>query len=161
MPPAQSGGRRQIWYDPLAACSYRQPADPIPDPEAHMLGSTCADLAPPPARQRKRCAPSPCNERLRPILEHTVAPVFAVARAALWAPKRGSPPEAFARQVAMYLVHVGLGLSLSEVARLFARDRRTVAHACALVEDRRDAAPFDRALDLLEGALRLLAPRQP
>jgi hypothetical protein len=125
-----------------------------------MLGSTCADTAPQPARRRTRCAPFPSNEHLRPLLEHTVAPAFAVARAALWRPTRGSPPEAFARQVAMCLAHVGLGLSLGEVARLFARDRRTVAHACARVEDRRDAAPLDRALDLLEGALRLLAPRQ-
>jgi hypothetical protein len=60
----------------------------------------------------------------------------------------------------MYLTHVGLGLSLSAVARLFGRDRRTVAHACAVVEDRRDAAALDRTLSLLEGALRLLARRQ-
>jgi chromosomal replication initiation ATPase DnaA len=93
------------------------------------------------------------------VLEHTVAPAFAVASAALWSPTRGRPPEAFARQVAMYLAHVGLGLSLNAVGRLFARDRRTVAHACSRVEDRRDDAPFDRALDLLEGALRLVAAR--
>jgi hypothetical protein len=42
---------------------------------------------------------------------------------------------------------------------VFARDRTTVAHACARIEDRRDAAPFDRALDLLEGALRLVSQR--
>jgi hypothetical protein len=35
-----------------------------------------------------------------------------------------------------------------------------VAHACAVVEDRRDARALDRALDLLEGALRLLARRE-
>jgi chromosomal replication initiation ATPase DnaA len=83
-----------------------------------------------------------------------------VARTALWRPTRGSPAEAFARQVAMYLAHVGLGLTFTTVGRLFGRDRRTVAHACALVEDRRDAAALDRTLDLLEGALRLLAWRQ-
>jgi chromosomal replication initiation ATPase DnaA len=59
----------------------------------------------------------------------------------------------------MYLAHVGLGMNLTEVARVFARDRTTVAHACARIEDRRDAAPFDRALDLLEGALRLVSQR--
>jgi chromosomal replication initiation ATPase DnaA len=83
-----------------------------------------------------------------------------VPHGGLWTRTRGSPAAAFARQVAMYLAHVGLGLSFSEVGRLFARDRRTVAHACALVEDRRDTAPFDRALDLLEGALHLLLQRQ-
>jgi chromosomal replication initiation ATPase DnaA len=60
---------------------------------------------------------------------------------------------AFARQVAMYLAHVGGGLCLSEVGRLFARDRTTVAHACALVEDRRDDPDFDRCLSFLELAL--------
>jgi chromosomal replication initiation ATPase DnaA len=125
-----------------------------------MLGSPCADPAPRPTRQPCGCAPFPADQHLRRILEHTVAPAFAVSRAALWRPTRGSPAEAFARQVAMYLAHVGLGLSLNAVARLFARDRRTVAHACALVEDRRDAAALDRALDLLDGALRLVAQRQ-
>jgi hypothetical protein len=41
---------------------------------------------------------------------------------------------------------------------VFARDRTTVAHACGLVEDRRDDPAFDRSLDLLEGVLRFLAP---
>ena len=54
---------------------------------------------------------------------------------------------------------LGCGLTLTEVGRLFARDRTTVAHACALVEDRREEAPFDRALELLEGVMRLLSPR--
>jgi chromosomal replication initiation ATPase DnaA len=125
-----------------------------------MLGSTCADPAPRPSRRLSRCAPHLTHQHQRRILEHIVAPPFAVGRAALWARTRGRPPEALARQVAMYLAHVGLGVSLSEVARLFGRDRRTVAHACALVEDRRDAVAFDRALDLLEGALRLVSPRQ-
>jgi chromosomal replication initiation ATPase DnaA len=88
-----------------------------------------------------------------------VAPAFAVARARLWAGARSSPPEVLARQVAMYLAHVGLGLTLPQVARLFGRDRKTAARACALVEDRRDCAAFDRSLDLLEGVLRVLSPR--
>jgi chromosomal replication initiation ATPase DnaA len=48
---------------------------------------------------------------------------------------------------------------LTEVGRLFARDRTTVAHACSLIEDRREDAPFDRALELLEGVMRLLMLR--
>ena len=63
----------------------------------------------------------------------------------------------------MYLAHVVCELSLTEVGQLFARDRTTVAHACSLIEDRRDDKAFDRALDLLEGVLRLLAqpPARP
>ena len=60
---------------------------------------------------------------------------------------------ALARQVAMYLAHVGCGLSLTETGRLFERDRTTVAHACGVIEDRRDDPIFDRALDLLEWAV--------
>ncbi len=51
------------------------------------------------------------------------------------------------------LAHVMCGLTLTEVGLLFGRDRTTVAHACAVVEDRRDDPVFDRALDLLEWAL--------
>ena len=131
-----------------------------------MLGSTCAEHAPRPWRRLGSLAHpfadklTDRHRHLRRVIEHTVAPAFAVRHAALWAATRGSPAEAFARQVAMYLAHVGFGLNLSEVGRLFARDRSTVAHACALIEDRRDAAPLDRSLDLLEGALRLVALRQ-
>jgi chromosomal replication initiation ATPase DnaA len=125
-----------------------------------MLGSPRADLVPRSLRVPCGAACIRTDRHLRHIIEHAVAPSFAVAYAALWMPTRGSPAEAFARQVAMYLAHIGLGLSFTTVARLFGRDRRTVAHACAVVEDRRDARALDRALDLLEGALRLLARRE-
>jgi chromosomal replication initiation ATPase DnaA len=123
-----------------------------------MLGSPCADLAPRPSR--RPCGGFLLDRNLRLILEHTVARPFTVAHATLWQSTRGSPAEAFARQVAMYLAHVGLGLTFTAVGQLFGRDRRTVAHACALVEDRRDTVTVDRTLDLLEGAVRLLAYRQ-
>ena len=35
-------------------------------------------------------------------------------------------------------------------ARLFGRDRRTIARACAHVEDQRDATEADRALSAIE-----------
>jgi chromosomal replication initiation ATPase DnaA len=126
-----------------------------------MLGSDCAERSPRPWCRASSVPHLPDRrQNLRRIIESTVAPALAVPCAALWAETRGSPSEAFARQVAMYLAHVGFGLSLKEVARLFARDRKTVVHACALIEDRRDAVPFDRALDVLEGALRLVSQRQ-
>lgn len=55
-----------------------------------------------------------------------------------------------ARQLAMYLVHVALGRSLTEVGRVFGRDRTTVSHACALIEDGRDDAAFDAMVSRLE-----------
>jgi chromosomal replication initiation ATPase DnaA len=72
----------------------------------------------------------------------------------LLGPQRGSASVAFARQVAMYLTHVGFGLSLQRVGIAFARDRSTIAYACHAIEDRRDDAAFDDLLDQLEAAIR-------
>lgn len=62
---------------------------------------------------------------------------------------RCAAPVARARQFAVYLHHVALGASLSACARQFGRDRATVRHACAVIEDLRDDPRFDC------GALRL------
>jgi hypothetical protein len=70
---------------------------------------------------------------------------------------RGTRRIAFARQLAMYLTHVGFGLNLTEVGACFERDRTTVRHACALVEDRRDQPAFDFAVSALETGLAHLA----
>ncbi|MGX1787604.1 helix-turn-helix domain-containing protein [Bosea sp. NPDC055332] len=70
---------------------------------------------------------------------------------------RGTRRIASARQLAMYLTHVGFGLTLTEVGACFERDRTTVRHACALVEDRRDQPSFDLAVSALEAGLAHLA----
>jgi hypothetical protein len=75
----------------------------------------------------------------------------------LRAPLRRTARVAFARQSAMYLAHVALGLSSGTVGRMFRRDRTTAAHACQLVERRRDDPAFDRPLDMLEGVCAELA----
>jgi chromosomal replication initiation ATPase DnaA len=95
---------------------------------------------------------------VRQMLEQAVPRVFMVASTELWSQTRGRPSAAFARQVGMYLAHVTCGLSLTEVGEVFARDRTTVAHACSRVEDERDDAGFDRALELLEGIMRAQLP---
>ena len=56
----------------------------------------------------------------------------------------------------MYLAHVVGRIEYAEVGRLFCRDRTTVKHACAAVEDLRDNAKFDRTMDLLEGIVEQL-----
>jgi chromosomal replication initiation ATPase DnaA len=53
----------------------------------------------------------------------------------------------------MYLAHIGLGLNLSQVGRCFGRDRTTVAHACAVMENYRDNPATARVLECLEAAL--------
>ncbi len=90
---------------------------------------------------------------LRRAIEPAVAAAFDVDLGDLCSATRGSPRAAFARQVAMYLAHVTLGASLTEIGNLFERDRTTVAHACALVEDRRDDPALDAQLSYLEEAV--------
>jgi hypothetical protein len=51
---------------------------------------------------------------------------------------------------------------LARVALAFERDRSTVAHACRLIEDKRDEPDFDAHIGALEEALRLApAPIPP
>ncbi|TPW29531.1 hypothetical protein FJU08_14110 [Martelella alba] len=54
------------------------------------------------------------------------------------------------RQMAMYVCHVALGLSLNEIGQGFGRDRTTVAYACRVVEDRRDDADYDAFVARIE-----------
>ncbi|MCL4766468.1 MAG: chromosomal replication initiator DnaA [Hyphomicrobiaceae bacterium] len=109
-------------------------------------------------RQRLRRPPEAreADASLRILLEQTVARVFDVELDLMRLPTRGRARVAMARQVAMYLAHVACGLSLTEAGDLFERDRTTVAHACQVVEDRREDSEFDRALDLLENVTKVL-----
>lgn len=75
---------------------------------------------------------------------------FGLDAADLEARLRGSQRVAFARQIAMYLAHVGFGLTFDSVGRAFGRDRTTVAHACRVVEDGRDDIWFDCRVATLE-----------
>jgi hypothetical protein len=54
------------------------------------------------------------------------------------------------RQIAMYVCHVTLQISMSDIGLSFGRDRTTVGHACHVVEDRRDDPAFDDFLAAVE-----------
>jgi hypothetical protein len=54
------------------------------------------------------------------------------------------------RQIAMYVCHVVLGISLSDIGMSFGKDRTTVGYACNVVEDRRDDPGFDEFVSVLE-----------
>ncbi|MEM6748179.1 MAG: helix-turn-helix domain-containing protein [Pseudomonadota bacterium] len=81
---------------------------------------------------------------------------FGVSRCELLAKSRSQTEIAFARQVAMYLVHVVFGQSFRDTGEAFGRERTTVAYACSLVEDKRDDLAFDRQLDAIEDSLKRL-----
>ncbi len=96
----------------------------------------------------------PLSTRIaRRVVERAVAIAFEVPLKELRATTRREARIAFARQVAMYLVHVAYGFTLTQVGTMFRRDRTTVAHACIIIEDRRDDLAFDVLLDDLETAV--------
>ena len=66
------------------------------------------------------------------------AAFFNVSGKELRKPGRTAEDVARVRQIAMYLAHVMLGLSMADVGKGFGRDRTTVVHACHIVEDMRD-----------------------
>ena len=118
-----------------------------------MTSSSCRNASP--ERRAGGCClgvVEDCGSACR-FIETLVSAALGISLAELRAEKRGRASAAFARQTAMYLAHVHLGLSLSQVGVKFGRDRTTVAHACACIEDRRDDPKFERVLSCLEMAL--------
>lgn len=96
--------------------------------------------------------------------EHAVRLAVGLTGYAMQIPaeKMLSPAErdhqvARARQVAMYLSHVGLGMSLARIAAALGRDRSTVAHGCHKIEDLRDDPDVDEWLEDLEEQLKSAA----
>jgi Bacterial dnaA protein helix-turn-helix len=111
-------------------------------------------------RGRVPSAASPKTaQRLCDLTAIAAAAAFAVPAGELLASRRRSPTIAFARQSAMYLAHVTFGLSYGEVGRAFKRDRTTAAHACQLIEDRRDDPAVEAILGPLECACAALRRR--
>jgi hypothetical protein len=142
--------RRAVWC-PDASLAQGRLTLPAPHlrPFAPPAYAPAPDPAPP---------PSPPNESqaLRMIIEQAVALGFDIEPELLSFPSRGRARTALARQVSMYVAHVSLSFSLTQVGQLFGRDRTTVAHACEVVEQRRDDVAFDRAIELLERVVRIM-----
>jgi chromosomal replication initiation ATPase DnaA len=87
------------------------------------------------------------------LVEAAAASATGVPAPALRDRFRGNRANALARQTAMYLTHVAFGMPFTHVGICFGRDRTTVRHACALIEDRRDDPGIDLALEALETGL--------
>jgi len=100
------------------------------------------------------------SSHIHRLVECCARSLFGISAAAFRSRERAGS-VALARQTAMYLSHVAFGLTFTETGRLFDRDRTTVAHACAVVEDLRDNPAMDRALTILETALFKLRPDGP
>lgn len=93
------------------------------------------------------------NTRFACIVGVVVAAGCGVHMSALHGGTRGTPRVARARQIAMYLAHVAIPMTLTDAGRAFGRDRTTAAHACRVIELARDNASFDEWLAVLERRL--------
>lgn len=83
-------------------------------------------------------------------LARMVAEAHGVTPEELFHHSRSRAPIATTRQIAMYLMHVLLGRSLTDVGEFYKRDRTTVSYACARIEDMREDAAFDVELTQME-----------
>ncbi|HEV7255437.1 MAG TPA: helix-turn-helix domain-containing protein [Mesorhizobium sp.] len=108
---------------------------------------SCGELAVPdiPAKTREELVLSFCEGMI-----DISAAFFCVSSKELRRVGRTSLAVSRVRQIAMYVAHTLLGLSMKEVGRGFGRDRTTVLHACHLIEDMREDAEFDRHVTLIE-----------
>lgn len=82
------------------------------------------------------------------------AALFNVSGRELRHPGRSSLQISRVRQVAMYVTHVSLAVSMRDVGTGFGRDRTTVLHACHTIEDLRDDREFDAIVTTVERVIR-------
>lgn len=101
-----------------------------------------------PARRRPT-ATGPCDHVIALVARQKNVPLQMLTTR-----RRHRTPVARARQLAMYLSHVVLGRTLTEIGEIFGRDRTTVSYACALIEDLRDDPQFDDEVSGLEQQIR-------
>jgi chromosomal replication initiation ATPase DnaA len=100
---------------------------------------------------------APMDERLFQVCDGVVdilSTFFNVSGRDLRSNSRCGRPVARVRQIGMYVAHVTLALTMSEVGRAFGRDRSTVNHACHLIEDMREELEFDRIIQTIENIVR-------
>lgn len=102
---------------------------------------------------------SPDDDLAQAVLT-LVAEDRGIAPRLLLHPSRCRAGVAATRQLAMYLMHVALGRSLSQVGRFFGRDRTTVSYACGRVEDLRDVPAFDDDVARIEARIADLVARR-
>jgi hypothetical protein len=114
---------------------------PLPSPYPPQPATQPDSHEPPPAAVA--CCDSAGACSLAALL---AADALDVPLANVLAKTRGSRTAAHARQVAMYLAHVALGVPLAAIGRCFGRDHSTVAHGCGRIEDLRDERSFDEMI---------------
>lgn len=101
--------------------------------------------------RRERVVLSAALRRECRIVVRVVSAATGVPYRDFFAPSRKQVRVAAARQLAMYLCNVLLGMTMTQVGCFFGRDRTTVAYACSQIEDSRDeGSPEDFRITALE-----------
>ncbi len=119
-------------------------------PRASHVSETSGPSAPWPLP-----CPSDQADRIRAgFVTYLVSFATGVDVARIHAPTRQTAQVARARQIAMYLTHVGFSWPMGRVGAAFGRDRTTASYACHRVEDWRDQPGFDAVIDSLEACVR-------
>ncbi|MEQ1950746.1 helix-turn-helix domain-containing protein [Mesorhizobium yinganensis] len=112
------------------------------------------DEAKPPARVKPGLpASGRRGERVMEVCEAMIdvcAALYGVSSKEIRQTCKSAPEIIRVRQIAMYVTHTALGVSMQEVGRGFARDRTTVRYACHVIEDLRDDDDFDRTVAMTE-----------
>lgn len=124
-----------------------------------MLGSGNWERQGGPALLPRRAVGPLARDRRAARIVDLVGAAFGVTRAEMLS-RRRCVDQVQARQLAMYLVHTLLSRNYEEVGVLFDRDRTTVSHACARIEDQReDKSRFEREVGAIEAAMAREADR--
>lgn len=86
------------------------------------------------------------------VVQIIVGEMMAVVARQLHTEYRFTQPRSACRQrqIIMYICHVTLRCRMVEIGRCLGRDRTTVSHACAVIEDLRDYKAFDRFISSVE-----------
>lgn len=117
----------------------------MPTPRSAFPPASYVPPDPPTARATSRSEIVQCE------VAADIASIFCgVPVEEILTPHRARSAAARARHVAMYLAHVAFQLPLGDVARGFARDRTSIAHGVARIEDARDDEVFDGLLSQME-----------
>ena len=106
-----------------------------------------------PTAHEVECKASAASENKLELCEcmlDIASAMFNVSGRELRSPRLSTLEVSRVRQIAMYVCHVTLGLTMTEIGAGFGRDRTTVMHACHVVEDIRDDCDFDAIVSSFE-----------
>jgi len=116
-------------------------------------------------RRRREAAPArhpvdPADRARAGFVAYLVSVATGIDVPRIISRTRSSARAARARQLAMYLAHIGFAWPLKRVGDAFGRDRTTASHAVQRIEDLRDKPGFDALIEGLETCVRA-APKRP